>query len=59
MTGLLMIFFLLFTRFQVSPSAVVIVPMCVGSLMNPVGFIALSIKPTLSQKPTSPFGVRR
>jgi len=56
MTGLLMIFYLLFTRFQVSPSAVVIVAMCVGSFMNPVGFIALSIKPTLSQKPTSPFG---
>jgi hypothetical protein len=24
--------------------------------MNPVGFIALAVKPTLRQQPTSPFG---
>lgn len=56
MTGLLMIFFLLFTHFQVSPPLVVVCAMCTGSFMNPVGFIALSIRPTLSQKPTSLFG---
>jgi len=56
MTGLLMIFFLLFTHFQVSPSLLVVYSMCIGSFMNPVGFIALAIRPTLSQKPTSPFG---
>jgi hypothetical protein len=56
MTGLLMIFFLLFDRFQVSPPPVVVFTMCLGSFMNPVGFIALSIRPTLSQRPTSPFG---
>jgi hypothetical protein len=56
MTGLLMIFFLLFTHFQVSPSPVVVVAMCVGSFMNPVGFIALAVKPTLHQQPASPFG---
>jgi hypothetical protein len=56
MTGLLMIFFLLFTHFQVSPSPVVVVAMCVGSFMNPVGFIALAVKPTLRQQPASPFG---
>ena len=56
MTGLLMIFFLLFSHFQVSPPAFVVLAMCTGSFMNPVGFIALSIRPTLSQKPTSPFG---
>ena len=56
MTGLLMIFFLLFTHFRVSPSAPVVVAMAVGSFMNPVGFIALSMKPDLRQHPTSPFG---
>lgn len=56
MTGLLMIFFLLFNHFRVSPSLLVVFAMSVGSFMNPVGFVALSIKPDLSQKPTSPFG---
>ena len=56
MTGLLMTFLLLFTHFQVSPSPVVVFAMSLGSFMNPVGFIALSIRPTLSQRPTSPFG---
>ncbi len=56
MTGLLMIFFLLFNHFQVSPPPVVVFTMSLGSFMNPVGFIALAIKPTLRQRPTSPFG---
>jgi hypothetical protein len=57
MTGLLMTFFLLFTHFGVSPSPLVVFSMSVGSFMNPVGFIALAIKPTLRQHPASPFGV--
>lgn len=56
MTGLLMIFFLLFNHFGVLPSRLVTFSMCAGSFMNPVGFIALSIRPTLNQKPNSPFG---
>ena len=44
MTGLLMIFFLLFNHFRVSPSPLVVFAMSVGSFMNPVGFIALAIK---------------
>jgi hypothetical protein len=56
MTGLLMIFFLLFNHFRVLPSPLVVFAMSVGSFMNPVGFIALAIKPDLSQRPTSPFG---
>ena len=56
MTGLLMIFFLLFNHFGVSPSRLVVLAMSVGSFMNPVGFILLAIKPGLSQQPTSPFG---
>ena len=56
MTGLLMIFFLLFNHFRVSPSPLVVVAMSVGSFMNPVGFIALAMKPTLRQQPNSPFG---
>src|SRR4051795_2530967 len=45
MTGLLMIFFLLFKHFGVSPSPIVVIAMSVGSFMNPVGFIALAINP--------------
>ena len=37
MTGLLMIFFLLFNHFRVSPSPLVVLAMCVGSFMNPLG----------------------
>lgn len=56
MTGLLMIFFLLFSHFRVSPSPLVVFAMSIGSFMNPVGFIALAIRPSLRQHPTSPFG---
>ena len=56
MTGLLMIFFLLFNHFGVSPSRLVVLATSVGSFMNPVGFILLAIKPGLNQQPTSPFG---
>jgi hypothetical protein len=56
MTGLLMIFFLLFDHFRVSAPRGVVFAMCVGSFMNPVGFIALAIRPTLRQTPISPFG---
>jgi hypothetical protein len=57
MTGLLMIFFLLFNHFRVSPSPLVVGAMCAGSFMNPTGFIALAVKPDLSQRPASPFGM--
>lgn len=56
MTGLLMIFFLLFSHFSTSPSVFILLSMCVGSLMNPVGFLLLAIKPNLRQSPASPFG---
>jgi hypothetical protein len=38
MTGLLFIFFLLFTHFQVTPPALIVVGMCVGSLVNRPGW---------------------
>ena len=57
MTGLLMVFFLLFRHFQVSPSPLIVWAMSIGSFMNPVGFILLSLKPNLSQHPASPFGI--
>ncbi|MEO5924207.1 MAG: hypothetical protein ABIR70_10300 [Bryobacteraceae bacterium] len=57
MTGLLMIFFLLFAHLRVSPSHSVLAAMAVGSMMNPVGFLALSMKPDLRQNPTSAFGL--
>jgi len=56
MTGLLMIFFLLFEHFRLTPPRAVVIAMCAGSFGNPVGFIALAIRPTLRQTPASPFG---
>jgi len=56
MTGLLMVFFLLFAHFQVTPSPLVLVAMSIGSLLNPFGFLVLAIKPTLRQHPSTPFG---
>jgi hypothetical protein len=56
MTGLLMVFFLLFAHFRVSPAPVVLAAMCLGSLGNPAGFLALAIKPDLPQRPNSLFG---
>jgi hypothetical protein len=57
MTGLLMVFFLLFTHFAVNPSPLIVWAMCTGSFLNPVGFLLLSLKPNLSQHPASPFGL--
>ena len=56
MSGLLMIFYLLFAHFRFSVSPVILLSMSLGSLMNPVGFLALAIKPDIRQHPTSPFG---
>lgn len=33
-----------------------LIAVCAGSILNPLGFLALAIKPTLPQSPTSPFG---
>jgi hypothetical protein len=57
MTGLLFVFFLLFRQLGVTPPAFVVVAMSVGSLGNPLGFLALAFKPDMSQRPVSPFGV--
>jgi len=56
MTGLLMVFFLLFAHFGVSPSPVILIAMSIGSLLNPFGFLVLAIKPNLRQHPSTPFG---
>lgn len=56
MTGLLMMFYLLFANLRVSVSPAILGAMCIGSLMNPVGFLALAIKPGIRQEPTSVFG---
>lgn len=57
MSGLLMIFFLLFAHFRLSAPLVIVLSMVTGSLMNPVGFLVLAIKPKTNQHPVSPFGV--
>ena len=49
MSGLLMIFYPLFAHFRVSVSPLILVAMTVGSLMNPVGFLALAIKADIRQ----------
>ena len=56
MTGLLMVFYLLFAHFRVSPSPLVLVAMCIGSLLNPFGFLVFAMKPNLRQHPSTPFG---
>lgn len=56
MTGLLFVFFLLFTHFRLTPPSFIVVAMSLGSLGNPLGFLALAVKPDLSQRPTSAFG---
>src|SRR4051812_49413291 len=45
MTGLPMIFFLLFNQFRVSPSRLVVVALWIGGFMNPVDLIGLAFKP--------------
>lgn len=56
MTGLLLLFFLLFDHFRLSPSPMILIAMIIGSLLNPFGFLVLAIKPTLRQHPSTPFG---
>jgi len=56
MTGLLFIFFLVFEHLRLTPPTIVVAAMSLGSVGNPSGFLALALKPDLSQKPASPFG---
>ena len=56
MTGLLMLFFVLFNHFRVSPPRLGVLGDECWSFMNPVGFIALAIRPGLRQHPASPVG---
>lgn len=56
MTGLLFVFFLVFTQLRLTPPTAVVVAMSLGSLGNPAGFLALAIKPDLPQRPSTPFG---
>ena len=57
MSGLLIVFFLLFAHFRLSAPLVIVLSMITGSLMNPVGFLVLAVKPKTNQHPASPFGV--
>lgn len=57
MTGLLFGCYLVFMQLRLVPKTVVLGAMCFGSMMNPIGFLVLAIKPTLPQTPTSVFGV--
>mgnify|MGYP006283178051 CR=1 FL=1 len=56
MAGLLFLFFLLFEHLRLTPPAIVIGAMSLGSITNPTGFVALAIKPDLPQRPATPFG---
>lgn len=56
MAGLLYLFFLLFEHLRIAPPPAVVGAMCVGSITNPAGFVALSLKPDLPQRPATPFG---
>ena len=57
MATLLMVVFLGFAHFAINPPGLIIVALCLGSLINPSGFLALAIKPDLPQTPTSLFGI--
>ncbi len=57
MSGLLIVFFLLFAHFRLSAPLFIVLSMITGSLMNPVGFLVLAIKPKTNQHPSSAFGV--
>ena len=56
MTGLLFVFFLVFEQLRLTPPRAIVVAMIAGSMGNPSGFLALALRPDLSQKPASPFG---
>ena len=45
MSGLLIVFFMLFAHFRLSAPLVIVISMITGSLMNPVGFLVLAVKP--------------
>src|SRR5258706_8962595 len=56
MTGFLFIFFLLFEHLRLTPPTAIVVAMSLGSVGNPVGFLALAVRPDLPQQPATPFG---
>jgi hypothetical protein len=56
MTGLLLVFFLVFEHLRLTPPTAIVVAMSAGSIGNPSGFLALALKPDLPQKPATPFG---
>jgi hypothetical protein len=57
MSGLLFVFYLLFAHLSLVPSRVVLVAMCIGSITNPLGFLALAVSPGLPRTPRSAFGM--
>lgn len=56
MTGLLFVFFLTSRQLGLEVPAAVVAAMCAGSVGNPLGFLALALKPDLPQRPASVFG---
>jgi len=56
MTGLLFAFFLVFDHLRLTPPMPIVVAMGVGSLGNPLGFLALAVRPGLPQQPATAFG---
>jgi hypothetical protein len=56
MTGLLFTFFLLFEHLRLTPPTAIVMAMSLGSVGNPVGFLALAVRPDLRQQPATPFG---
>ena len=56
MTGLLFVFFLVFEHLRVTPPLAIVVAMGVGSLGNPLGLLALALRPDVPQRPSTAFG---
>jgi len=57
MSGFLIAFFLVLAHFRLSMPPLIVLSMISGSLMNPVGFLVLAVRPKTNQHPASPFGV--
>lgn len=55
--ALLFTIYLLLAQLKVTPPPFIIFTLCTGALLNPGGFVVLSVKPDISNHPLSAFGM--
>jgi len=56
MSLLLFAFYLLYAHFDITPHGALVIATCMGSLINPFGFLLLAMKPDLAQNMPKPIG---